>query len=250
MEFAPEILLLLFSAAVLGGTIDAIAGGGGAITLPMLMSVGLSPAQALATNKLQGSMGSLSATLHFARMGHIRFRENLPAIVCAAIGGTLGSITVQQIDPSFLKKVIPFLLIAIALWFMFSPKMGEEKVHHRLNMWGFALTAGFGIGFYDGFFGPGTGTFYAIAYVMILGYHLVEATAHTKLLNFCANFSALIMFVIGGNVVWIAGLTMAVGQFIGGQIGARLVIKNGAKFIRPVVVVIAIGLAARLLYTA
>lgn len=250
MEFAPDVLALLFATAVLGGTIDAIAGGGGAITLPMLMSVGLSPAQALATNKLQGAMGSFSATLYFARKGHIRFRENLPAIVCACVGGTLGSLAVQQIDPSFLRTVIPFLLIAIALWFLVVPKLGEEKVQHRLNMTGFAFTAALGIGFYDGFFGPGTGTFYAIAYVMILGYHLIEATAHTKLLNFCANFSALLMFISGGNVVWIAGLAMATGQFVGGQIGARLAIKNGAKLVRPVVVVVALLLAARLLYVA
>lgn len=250
MHFSPETLLLLFVAATTGGTIDAIAGGGGAITLPILMSVGLSPAEALATNKLQGSFGSFSATLYFMRKGHIHFRESRLAIICALLGGALGSYAVQQIDPTFLKKIIPFFLIAVAIWFLLTPRMGEERRHHLINRNTFAFTIALGVGFYDGFFGPGTGTFFAIAYVMLLGYTMVEATAHTKLMNFSTNIAALIMFILGGHVIWIAGLTMAAGQFVGGQIGARLVVRKGAAFIRPVVVIMAIVLAIRLLWTA
>lgn len=246
MEIALDILILLFATALVAGIIDAIAGGGGLLTVPALMSAGLPPAMALGTNKLQGCFGSLSASIHFLRKGSVNFKRFWPAILASFVGGGLGSLTVQSMDPSFLKSIIPWLLIAIAAYMLLARKAGEVEQHQRISIPVFALTVGFGVGFYDGFFGPGTGTFFAIGCVTLLGTTLPVATAHSKLMNFACNFAALIFFIIGGKVLWVPGGVMAVGQFIGGQIGARLVFKGGAKLVRVLLVIVSVALSIRL----
>lgn len=250
LEFTTEILTILFFVAVFAGCIDAIAGGGGLLTIPALLWAGLSPAMALGTNKLQGCAGSFSASLHFIREGAVNFRKFWPAFLASLIGGALGALTVQQIDPGFLRQVIPWLLIAIALYMLFAKKVGEVESHQRVSLPVFAATIGFGVGYYDGFFGPGTGTFFALGCVGLLGLTLPVATAHSKVLNFASNLASLIFFVIGGKVLWLPGGVMAAGQFIGGQIGARMVFKGGAKLVRMVLVVVSIALSIRLFMTA
>jgi len=248
IEFTVPILCLLFAVALVAGCIDAIAGGGGLITIPTLLWTGMPPAMALGTNKLQGTAGSLSASLHFARTGAIDFRRYWPAFAAAVIGGAAGALAVQQIDPGFLKRIIPWLLIAIALYMLIAKRTGEVERHRRISVWMFAFTVGFGVGFYDGFFGPGTGTFFALAGVTLLGMTLPVATANSKLLNFGSNIASLSLFIIGGKVLWLPGLVMAAGQFAGAQIGARLVFKGGAKMIRVVLVVMSTAMAIRLLW--
>ncbi|NQD38567.1 TSUP family transporter [Permianibacter sp. IMCC34836] len=250
LEFSTEILTLLFFVAVVAGCIDAIAGGGGLLTIPALLWAGLPPAIALGTNKLQGCAGSFSASLHFIREKAVDFRRFWPAFLASLIGGALGALTVQQIDPGFLRKVIPWLLIGIALYMLLAKRVGEVESHQRISLTWFALTIGFGIGYYDGFFGPGTGTFFALGCVTLLGLTLPVATAHSKVLNFASNFASLCFFVIGGKVLWLPGGVMAAGQFIGGQIGARLVFKGGAKLVRVVLVVMSVALSIRLFMTS
>lgn len=250
MEFANEILALLFVTALIAGVIDAIAGGGGLLTVPALMAAGVPPAMALGTNKLQGCFGSLSASVHFMRHGAVNFQRFWPAIAASFVGGAFGSLAVQLLDPSFLRGVIPWLLIGIALYMLLAPRAGELERHQRISMPLFAFTIGFGVGFYDGFFGPGTGTFFAIGCVTLLGTTLSVATAHSKLMNFACNVSALILFIIGGKVLWLPGGIMACGQIIGGQIGARMVFKGGAKLVRTVLVVMSVALSIRLFMTS
>ncbi len=246
---ALDTLGMLFGVGLLAGFVDAIAGGGGLLTLPALLWAGLSPAESLATNKVQSSFGSFSAALKFTRGGEVKPREMASMIACTFAGSALGAIIVQMLDPGFLRNVIPVLLIGIAVWLMVTPKAGEIDAHQRIGERAFALLAGTGIGFYDGFFGPGTGTFFAIAFVSLLGFNLRKATAHTKVLNFTSNIAALLFFLMGGHIVWVAGLLMGVGQSLGAQLGAQMVIRNGAAIVRPMLVVASLAITAKLVWT-
>lgn len=247
ITLGPELLLLLFTVGLVAGLVDAIAGGGGLIALPALLATGLSPAQALATNKLQGSFGTFSSSLYFIRSGLIDLKQCHILIICTFVGSALGTLLVQQINPDFLNSVIPLLLILIALYFWLSPGIRDEQAKQRIGEPLFALTIGFGVGFYDGFFGPGAGTFFAVGFVSLLGYSLTLATAHTKLLNFTSNIASLLFFILGGQVVWSLGLAMGCGQLIGGRLGARLVIRQGARLIRPLIVIVTILISTKLL---
>jgi hypothetical protein len=241
---------VLFLTALFAGTADTIAGGGGLITVPVLMSLGWSPQDALGTNKFQASFGSGSATLHFARAGAVSLRDCGWGILWTGLGAAAGAWAVGQIPAGFLNKLIPFLLIAMALYVLFSPKLGREETPARMGIFGFSLLFGLGIGFYDGFFGPGTGSFWAMAYVFFLGFELRRATAHTKVMNFTSNLLSLAVFLVMGNVHFVPGLVMAGGQFLGGRIGAKLVMTKGAALVRPVFITVVVAIALKLLWAA
>lgn len=244
----PFTLLLLFVAAFLAGLIDAIAGGGGLITVPALLAIGLPPQVALGTNKLQASFGSGSAMLHFVRSGTVRLDECLSGIFWTAVGAGTGVLAIQRLDPHFLRQLVPWLLAGIAIYTLVTPKLGAEDVRARLSPRIFYPLFGLAIGFYDGFFGPGTGSFWAMAFVLLLGCSLVKATAQTKVMNFTSNIVALGIFLMAGQVYLLEGLLMGVAQFIGARIGARLVTLKGAEFIRPVFILIVLLITAKLLY--
>lgn len=247
MEFGFEVLALLALAAFVAGTIDALAGGGGLITIPALMAAGIPPVQAIATNKLQSSFGTTSAVLAFARQGRIDFRRFLWPVVGAFAGSVGGAIAIQRVDPSFLSGLVPVLLVAMAAYFLLGPKASEAERHARLGH-AALVTIMFALGFYDGFFGPGTGSFMATGLVALFGMGLVSATAHTKLLNLASNVAALATLVIGGQVLWMVGLVMAVASIAGGQLGAHLALgRAGARLIRPLLVVMSLVLTTKLL---
>ncbi|MFK8067167.1 MAG: TSUP family transporter [Gammaproteobacteria bacterium] len=242
-----ELLVLLAGVACIAGFIDAIAGGGGLLVLPVLLWAGLTPAQALATNKLQAVFGSFTATLHFIRQGKINLKSMRLPIVMSFFGAACGTLLIQQFDNASLEKIIPFLLIGFAVYFLFSPRVGDLNTNPRISQNTFAFTAAFLIGFYDGFFGPGTGSFFAVAFVILLGYNLTEATAHAKLLNFVSNLAALIFFIVGGKVIWTIGLVMAIGQIIGAYFGAHMVIHHGAPLIKPFLVITSLAITLKLI---
>ena len=245
----PEFLLpLLFGAAFVAGLVDAIAGGGGLITVPVLMGIGLPPQIALGTNKLQASFGSGSAMLHFVRAGTVKMSDCRVGIIWTAVGAALGVWCVQLLDATVLKLLIPWLLAAIALYTLFSPRLGAEDSHARMKSGPFYLLFGLSIGFYDGFFGPGTGSFWTMALMMLLGYSMMRATAATKVMNFTSNFVALIFFLSVGQVRFVEGIVMGVGQFLGARVGSRLVIRRGTAFIRPVFITMVLALVGRLIY--
>ena len=248
MELEITTLSLLALAALLAGFIDAIAGGGGLITVPALLATGMPPTMALATNKLQSCFGSFSATFYYFRRGLLDWRTMKWAIACTFIGAVLGTIGVQLIDASVLQKVLPFLLAAFALYFLCSPRVGDEDRQQRLKVIPFALLIGTGIGFYDGFFGPGTGSFFALAFVALAGFSLSKATAHSKLLNFTSNIASLLFFILGGQVVWVAGLSMALGQFVGARLGSKMVVTQGTRIIKPMLVTVSLVMSVHLLW--
>lgn len=242
-----EMLATLFAVAVTAGCIDAIAGGGGLLTVPALLLAGLDPVSALATNKVQGAAGSISSTSAFARRGLIDWRAGAPMALAAGLAGLVGAASVSRIPREALNFAVPIVLIAIALYFAFARKLGDADARARLSLGAFTVAFLPVIGFYDGVFGPGAGSFYMIGFITLLGWGVVRATAHTKLANCASNLGALAFFIPSGGVVWTVGLTMAAGAFLGAQIGSRLAMKHGAKLIRPLLVVISCAMAARLL---
>lgn len=246
-EITYELIALLFAVAVLAGFIDAIAGGGGLLTIPALMWAGLPPTAALATNKLQACGGSFFASLYFIRKGMVKLGEMKLSIGCAFLGSALGTITVQMVDTAFLETLLPFLILAIGGYFLFSKKISEEDRHRVMTPTLFGFTAAFGVGLYDGFFGPGTGSFFALAFVSLAGFGLAKATAHAKVLNFSTNIASLIFFAIGGKVFWLLGAIMLIGQAIGATLGSKMVVTKGTKIIKPLVVTMSVAMSLKLL---
>lgn len=247
MEFSLEILALLALAAFCAGLIDAIAGGGGLLTVPALLLAGCDPVTAVATNKLQGSLGTASATLAFARAGEIRWKQVGPMAALAVLSSILGGLAVATLPSQWLGAVVPILLIAVALWFGLSPKFGQSDRPPRISPVLFGLGIVPFIAFYDGFFGPGAGSFYMVGFAALLGLGGVRAVAQTKALNLASNLGALVFFALSGHIVWSAGLAMGLAAFAGAQAGSRLVLKHGAALIRPLIVLVCLAVAARLL---
>ncbi|PKH24457.1 hypothetical protein CIG19_08460 [Enterobacterales bacterium CwR94] len=245
---APALLGVLFLVALLAGFIDSIAGGGGLLTVPALLAVGMSPAQALATNKLQAVGGSFSASLYFIRRKAVDLREQKLNIAMTFIGSITGALLVQHVQADILRQLLPLLVIAIGLYFLLMPRLGEDDRLRRLHGLPFALIAGGCVGFYDGFFGLGAGSFYALAFVTLAGYNLAKSTAHAKVLNFTSNLGGLLLFMLGGKVVWGTGLVMLVGQILGARLGARMVLSKGQTLIRPMIVIVSAVMSAKLLY--
>lgn len=246
-ELTLQLATVLFFVALVAGFIDSIAGGGGLLTIPALMWAGLPPAAALGTNKLQACGGSFFASLYFVRKGMVKLGEMKMAIGCAFVGASVGTVLVQLIDASVLELVLPFLILAIGCYFLFSKKITEDDRARILTPGVFAFTAALGVGLYDGFFGPGTGSFFALAFVSLAGFGLAKATAHAKVLNFSTNIASLIFFALGGKVVWLLGLVMLAGQAAGATLGSRLVITKGSKIIKPLVVVMSLVMSLKLL---
>lgn len=243
----PETLIVLFVLALIAGLVDAIAGGGGLITLPAILWAGVPPLAALATNKAQGVAGTFAAATGFIVRGAVDLRRVAPAALCTFVGAVAGTLLVQRLQGDLLARLVPLLLIAFAGYFLLSPRVSDLDSHRRLGEGAFALLVGTTVGFYDGFFGPGTGTFFAMGYVALLGYGLSRATAHTKVLNFASNLAALLFFASAGQVVWTIGLTMGAGQLLGGWVGSHLVLRHGAGLVRPLLVVVSVAVSLRML---
>jgi hypothetical protein len=239
---------ILALAGFLAGLVDSIAGGGGLISLPVLLAAGLPPHQALGTNKFQSMFGSLTSSHSYLKQRDVTLRAAIWGIIFTAVGAAAGAGIVQLIHADILGWIIPFMLLAILLYIIFSPDLGHVDTVARWRPFFFYLLFGFSIGFYDGFFGPGTGSFWPLAFVLLLGFNLVKATGYTKVMNFTSNVVSFFLFWIGGNIVWIPGLCMAVGEVFGARLGAHLVINRGAKFIRPVFIAVILGTIVKLIY--
>jgi uncharacterized membrane protein YfcA len=243
----PWVYPALTAIAVLTGFIDAIAGGGGLIMMPALLFAGVPPINALATNKLQSMFGTAIAYRNYALKGLVDWRANLLTILLVFAGASIGVIVVQSIDTRALSLVIPLLLMAVSVYVLLSPRMSDEDAHQRVSAKGYA-PVGAAIGAYDGFFGPGTGSFFTASLVGLRGLGLTRATALTKLLNLASNVASVLLFAIGGQMFWLLGLSMAVGAMAGGWIGSHSAIRFGARLIRPLLVTLSLALTARLLW--
>lgn len=242
------VLAILVGVAFFAGAIDAIAGGGGLLVLPALLLAGLGPLEALGTNKMQGLFGTGSATITFVQKGHLDLKAEWPYAFLCFLGSVIGAAIATYVPKELLRMIMPIVLVVIALYFLFQRKLGENDRASKIS----PFLLGFGVlpmvGFYDGIFGPGAGSFYMLALVALGGFSLLRATARTKLMNFASNVGGFVTFAIAGVVIWPLGFAMAFGQIIGGRIGANMAIKNGAKIIRPLLVIMCLAMAARLYF--
>lgn len=241
-------LAALAAVALVAGCMDAIAGGGGLLTVPALVFAGLDPRSVLATNKLQGSFGTGSATAAFSRAGHLSVAA-WPFALAAAAGSVVGALTLDHVPQRAVSVALPFVLLGVALYFALSPRFSDGDRHHLMSRPAFLATLVPLVGFYDGVFGPGAGSFYMAGLVAVLGFGVVKATAHTKLCNVASNLAGLATLALGGHVIWTLGLVMGAASFLGAQIGARLAMRHGARLVKPLIVTISLVLAAKLALT-
>ena len=233
----PDFSVVSWIAVVLGGLvagfIDSIAGGGGFITLPVLLAVGLPAHPAIGTNKVQSIFGSGTATWRYGRQGLIPWKRVWPGVVMSLVAAAAGAWTVRQADARALEKGLPFVLLGLWCYVAFKRNLGDIESQARMSPILLYPAAGTLFGFYDGFLGPGTGSLWTVSQVSLVGMDLKQATAATKPSNFASNAGALTFFLITGQTVFFAGLAMAAGQIAGSWIGSHLVVRKQPRFIRP-----------------
>jgi uncharacterized protein len=245
-----HIVLLLVLAAAAAGWFDAVSGGGGLVQLPALLLLlpGASPAQVLATNKLSGVCGTTVAAGTYYRRVRPDLRTALPMAGVAFVGAALGAACASLLPSDVFRPLVLVLLVVVATYVLRNPTVGDEQAlrwsgrrHHVA-----AGTGGFGIGFYDGIFGPGTGTFLVFLLVSLLGYSFLQASAKARIVNLATNLGALVVFVPQGAPLWRVGLLMGAANVAGGWLGAHTAIRRGSRFVRVVFLVVVAGLVVRL----
>lgn len=253
MDLSLGATAFLGACVFFAGVVDALAGGGGLITLPAYLAVGLNPALVLGTNKLSSCLGTIVSTARYHRALKFSIKDFLPVIAASTIGSWLGARAAILVDPSWIRPMLLMALPVVA-WLVWSKKdFGAVDDSHRLSAAertrrGVLVAAP--IGAYDGFFGPGTGTFFAIAFARWGRHDLLGATARAKILNLVSNLGALGAFIWAGRLDWKIGLSMSLLSVAGHWVGSHLGVKKGATLIRPVVALVCAGLFAKVLFDA
>ncbi|WP_040192957.1 TSUP family transporter [Clostridium culturomicium] len=243
-------LIFLCIAGFFAAFVDSIAGGGGIISVPAYMIVGLPTHIALGTNKFAATMGSLTSSINFIRSGNCNFKLLKIVAPFTLIGSILGVKTVLLIDESFLQPLVLILILAIGIYTFFSKSLGEEDNFNgftKKNLF-LSILLGFSLGFYDGFFGPGTGTFLVFGFINILGLNFLKASANARVLNFVSNISALVTFALSGNINYLIGIPVCILMILGAKIGTRLAINKGNKIIKPIFITMAMAVAVKMLF--
>ena len=250
-EIQLATILLVVVAGLAAGWVDAVVGGGGLIQLPALLLVpGITPIEALATNKLGSIFGTTTSAVTYYRRAHPDLRTALP-MAAVALGGSFGgAVLAASLPSSVFKPIIVAALIAVALFTAFRPTVGElTKLRYQgRRHYGTAAAIGLAIGFYDGLIGPGTGSFLVIAMVTLLGYNFLAASAKAKIVNMATNAGALAFFLPHGSLLWGLGLVLGAANMVGGYLGARMAVKQGTGFIRVVFLVVVGALILKLGY--
>lgn len=245
----PSLILLLFFFGFLAAFIDSVVGGGGLIMLPALLFLGVTPQTAVATNKLAGTMGSLTSTVTFYRSGKVDLKAIYKWFPLSFFGSMLGALAVYLISPEVLKPLMLFMLAAVAVYTIFKKDWGQVSTYKKLTpkkLVGFLIVLFF-IGFYDGFLGPGTGSFLIFAFLLV-GFDFLKAAGNAKFLNFGSNIGGLLMFVLLGQVNYTYGIIMGVAQIIGAICGSKYAIKRGSGYVRVLFIVVTITLLAKNAY--
>lgn len=247
-------LAFLAAAAFLAGLIDAVAGGGGLVQIPALFSAypNLSPATLIGTNKVAAMSGTAAAAWRYGRRIRVYWGATGPAIVAAFLFSMLGAYVLTLIPADPLRKALPFILLLLLGYTVAKKNLGTEHAPTLSGLaerWA-AIGVGVVIGFYDGIFGPGTGSFLMIAFVRIFGYDFLHASVSTKFVNLATNLAALLLLAAKGHIWWQLGLIMAVGNVAGSQVGSRLALKHGSGFVRKVFIFVVLALILKTAYDA
>lgn len=237
LDISLIIILIIFG--FLGAFINSVVGGGGLITLPALLFVGLPPAAAIATNKLAATLGNLTSMLTFLRAGKIDWRLLKPILPLVFIGSMLGAVTVNFISPDLLKPLIFLMLVVVLVYTIMKKDWGSAEKRRDMTMKRKVLfiCVLIAIGFYDGFLGPGTGSFIIFAFILV-GYDFIQASGNAKLLNFTSNFAALIMFLFLDAVHYTYGLIMGFSMIIGAFAGAKFALGRGTEYVRYIFILV------------
>ncbi|MBO9540565.1 TSUP family transporter [bacterium] len=246
-----DVLLYGLPLAFLAGFVDAIAGGGGVITLPTLLMMGLSPGQAVATNKLLAVFGSTSSALAFWRKGAVDKALLIRIAPLALLGSGLGAFLVSQLrDTGGFRNAIAVLILAVGALVIANRSLGLENRFPGLTPRTLAIGMGaaFTIGVYDGFIGPGTGTFLMFCFVSFLGFDFVTGSGNARVINFVTNVAALVLFLFAGQMIFWLGLSMGVANALGAQLGAHMAMLRGSKFVKVIYLGIVLAVAGRLLF--
>ena len=247
-EVTYDVLALLMAAAFVAGIVDSIAGGGGLITLPVLVLAGAPPVTAIATNKVQGVFGAGMAAFAYARGGHVNLRRQVKPACLAFFAAVFGALLTSHLPTDVIRLGLPVLLIGIALFFALKPGLNNLDRAGRIAPAIFSLSIVPLVAFYDGLIGPGAGAFYMLGFVGLAGYGVLRATAHTKLLNFASNAGGIATYAVVAQPWWAVGLAMGAAQMAGAWVGSKLAMRVGSKLIKPVLVTAATVLALRLIW--
>jgi uncharacterized membrane protein YfcA len=246
--------LTLGVAAFSAGFVDAVVGGGGLIQIPALFSVfgNTAPATLLGTNKMASIFGTAAAAVNYARRVRIAWSTAAPASMAALVFAFLGAYTVTRIPPDFMRSLLPLVLIAVAAYTFWKKDLGSvhAPLHSGMKERVWAVVIGSAIGFYDGFFGPGTGSFLVFLFVRFFGFDFLAASAVAKVVNVATNFAALMWFGYSGHLIWQLGLMMAAFQVIGSILGTKLALKHGSGFVRRLFLAVVIVLIFKTGYDA
>jgi uncharacterized protein len=242
-------LLFISLASLLAGLVDSIVGGGGLILLPALFATfpQAAPATLFGTNKSASIWGTAFATVQYSRKVVLPWRSLLPAAAAGLLGSLAGAWVVTLVDPALFRKALPVMLTALLIYTLVRKDLGREHAPRYAGRREALMASGVGlvIGFYDGFFGPGTGSFLVFAWVRLLGYDFLNASASAKLINVATNFSALMLFAWQGHVWWHLALAMALANIVGSLIGTRLALRHGAGFVRQVFILVVLALICK-----
>jgi uncharacterized membrane protein YfcA len=246
----PLTLALLFLAGFAGGFIDSIAGGGGLITVPALFAAGFPPQIALGTNKFQSCFGTFIAVRRYARAGLMHTPGLRYAVALSFVASMGGAFAVSAMSKDVLKHLVPWMLAAVAVYTALNRRFGIHAGTARLSPMVFAVIFGPLLGFYDGLFGPGVGSFWTVALVSLLGLDLRHATGYTKAANLASNVGSFVVFLANGSIHFTAGAAMIAGQLLGARLGSGLVVRRGVAFIRPVFLAVVFTMTVKLLWDA
>ena len=243
-------LYIICALGFLAATVDAIAGGGGLISLPALLMVGVPPHLALGTNKFSASMASLNSSITYARSGKVYIPLVKWQIPFTLIGALCGTQAVLSVSSAFLNKAVLVLILLVGIYTVLHKNLGMESKFKGLNSFNTVMGCLFALalGFYDGFFGPGTGSFLIFSFIALFGFDFVVASANSKVLNFTSNFAALLLFAWNGKILLSYGIPMALFMILGSQVGTRLAIQRGAELVKPIFIIMSLLVAVKLIY--
>lgn len=242
-------LIFLCIAGFFAAFVDSIAGGGGVISLPAFLLTGIPPHFALGTNKFAATAASLTSSIRFAKSGKVNFKLLKYLIPFTLIGAALGVITVLKIDEKYLQITVLILILFVGIYSFFSKNTGAENKFKSITKLSilFGIVLAFSLGFYDGFFGPGTGSFLIFGFISIYGLDFVSAAGNARFLNFISNITSLVLFAIHGQVDLYLGIPVALSMIIGATVGTKMALKNGVKLIKPIFILMALAVAVKLL---
>ncbi|MFI8711724.1 TSUP family transporter [Brevibacillus brevis] len=248
MDLSTIVLLAVFG--FVAAFIDSTVGGGGLISLPALLGLGMPPYLALGTNKLAGTISSATSSYTFIKNGKFDKKLMLILFPVSLIGAFFGAKTVLFVPQEFLKVLVVIMMALIFVYTLFNKRFGQDSNYKGLTKFtlGIGIPFTFLIGFYDGFFGPGTGSFFVFLMVLLFGYDFVIAAGNGRILNLASNISALFVFTMEGKVVFMTGLIMGIAMLLGANLGAKMAIKTGVRYVRPLFLVVSITLIVKMVY--